>query len=127
MRWPFMLRSTHDALIAGKDDALSVQEKWTDAWREAFRQQQDRHDAFVATIAERATPAPKVAPVVVPPRAPDAADGAAELAAAFDPRRRRALAQFVRARRAEGVAAETIAQEILHPASDGDGQWEMPE
>lgn len=127
LRWPFMLRATHDALMADRDTLVKF---WSDQWlagQDAHRALQERHDAFVATIAEKSLPRPL--PVVTPPpkRERDAADNAIDFASAFDPRRRRHLEQYVRARRAEGMAADDIAQAVLHPAEDGDGAWEMPE
>lgn len=128
MRWPFMLRATHDALLAAKNDRLleiasdrySLSAELNSARRE--------HDTFVATLAERALPPAKpVPPAPAPVRPRDKADSAIDFASAFDPRRRRHLEQFVRARRAEGMDADAIAQEVLHPPRDGDGEWEMPE
>lgn len=127
MRWPFMLRATHDALMQSADArhvAMCDLVQRVTTERDSIMAE---HRQFVATIAERATP--RAIPVTPPkpPRERDSADVAVETAAAFDPRRRRYLEQFVRERRAAGVAAEDIAQAILHPPATGYGEWEMPE
>lgn len=127
MKWPLMFRAVADAreamlreLLAGtKADYLAACARY-DAMLE-------KHEAFVLTIAERATPKP--APVVtpIPPRERDEADYAIDTAALFDQRRRRYLERFVRERRQAGVAAGDIAQAILHPPAADMGEWEMPE
>lgn len=127
MRWPLIFRATHDELIHAERRERTRECERAEYWQKLYESAMMRHTEFVATLADRTLPAAKPVPLVTPPRVPDAADGAVELAAAFDPRRRRALAQHVRARRAAGAKAEDIAQEILHPPQDGDGQWEMPE
>lgn len=129
MRNPLMFRAVADAreamlreLLAGsKADYLAACERY-DALLA-------KHEAFVSTIAERATPKP--APIVTPQpvRPRDEADDAIDRATLFnrDPRLRRHLEQFVRSRRAEGVASGEIAQAILHPPASDAGEYEAPE
>ena len=128
MRWPLMFRSTHDALLADKDALIRFwSEQWT-ASQHAHRETQDRHDAYVARMAEHTLPAPKLVSPPQPVRPRDEADEAIERATLFnrDPRLRRHLEQFVRARRAEGVASGEIAQAILHPPASDAGEYEPP-
>lgn len=127
MRWPFVSRAVSDARDAMLRELLAGSKADYTKACERYDALLTKHEAFVAQMVEVATPKP--APVIIPPkpRERDAADGAIDFASAFDPRRRRHLEQFARARRAEGKDAQDIAQEILHPPQDGAGEWEMPE
>lgn len=124
MRWPFMLVSTHEArVVEVRGQTATDWQAVANYWMGVAKEARSTHDAYVATIAERTIPPAK--PVVTPaqPKVKDSADIAIETASAFDPRRRRHLDQWVRARRAEGMSAEDIAQEVLHPPATGYGEW----
>lgn len=135
MRWPFMLTSTHDAMIAAKDIEVATQQRYAsalavtrDEWCAAYTALRATHDTFVARMAEHTLPQPKAIPAAPAVRPRDEADEAIDRATLFnrDPRLRRHLEQFVRSRRAEGVASGEIAQAILHPPASDAGEYEPP-
>lgn len=111
MRWPFVSRAVADArdamlreLLAGsKADYLAACARY-DALLE-------RHEAFVALVAERTAPNPKPVPQVK--REPDAADTAIEWLARGDMAKRRDLERFARNQRRAGKDPDAIAAEIM--------------
>lgn len=106
MRWPWLSRAAHDAIVAAKDAELERTRVDLIACRAA-------HDAFVLEVAERTRPAPQPERPQPVRREPDEVDTAIEWAAMGDPMRRRHLESFAKAERRKQTEAKTIAQMIL--------------
>lgn len=125
MRWPFVSRAAHDALMAAAEERVQLYRNLAATRLDQMDAELREHRAFVAEMAKATLPPPRPLPAPVkPPRERDEADHAIDTAALFDPKRRRYLEQYVRERRQAGVAAGDIAQAILHPPATGYGEFE---
>ena len=118
-----MLKSTHEALMAAQALQLELLTAYVEEWRAAFREQSERHNALLDTLAIRVT-TPPAAPAPRVTREPDAVDTAIEWVAQGDIPKRRFLERFAKGERRKGRPVAEIADEILHgskvdPEDDG--------
>lgn len=114
---PFMLRSTHVALMAAKDAEIV-------AARAALSVERERHDKFVAEVAARAMElsAPKPALTMPPKKEATAIDTAIELRAGGDRAMRLYLGTWAKHKLREGASVDAVADLILKGESnDEDG------
>lgn len=109
MRWPFVSRATHEALIAAKDAEFARMSALFDQMADRFWKMADRCDALTALAM------PKPAPLVTakPRREPDAVDTAIDWVAGDDLPKRRYLERFTKTLRREGMDATAIAARVM--------------
>jgi hypothetical protein len=104
MRFPLMLRSTHDALMEERSVAMASEGAISEYWRgEAMRL-----SGVVATLVDRMVP-PKPAPVERPP---DPIAAAIRQRSAGNSALRGHLAHFARAERERGTPQDEIVKQI---------------
>lgn len=117
----FMLRSTHEAIVAQKDAEFARAMTLVDR---AHARLDATIDKYAALLEAKAAPPPVPPPRVK--REPDAADTAIEWAAQGDMQRRRHLERWAKGERSAGREASAIADEIMRgtrapDADDDDG------
>lgn len=128
IRWPWTSRAVADAREAMLRELIAGSKADWKAACARYDALLDRHNAFVALVAERTAPA---APVTLPPREkPEPPDPkvttAIDWMAQGDPFRRRYLERFARQMRAEGRSPDDVARAILRPENPDDESWNPP-
>lgn len=124
MRWPFMLVSTHEALMQAKNEQLSLLTAERVIAIEHGDDMTEKYVALAASLADRATQPVAVAPR--PRREPDAVDTAIDFVAQGDIPKRRYLERWAKGQRRAGVEPDAIAHEILHPRVSDDAEEGAP-
>lgn len=118
MRWPFVLRSTHDALMAAKQDALELEAAHRVHAQRRYDDLIARHEQFVALVADRTAPAAKPEP----PK-PDPVQTAIARRAGRNGALRAHLSDFAASSRASGVSDSEIVRRVTdwfaEPVDDG--------
>lgn len=114
MRWPLMLRTTHDALMAARDAELT-------RVTEALARTIERESATLTKLADL-TIAKLTPPAPLPKREPDALTTAMMLRANGDRGLLRYLGEFAKRRRLEGAAPDDIIAEITRGEQSDDDE-----
>ena len=122
MRWPFMLRATHEAIITALHDNTRRREHDVQAEHLRHHQQYDRlmDDYRALRLQHHEAPAPAVAPT--PPAEPDAVAQAIVMSAGSNLQLRRALGRYASEQRILGMDEDAIAKQIL--VWEEDIEWE---
>lgn len=119
-----MLRSTHVALMAAKDERIADLNRQVTVALEHADSVAERHDDFVASVSARAMElsAPKPALTMPPKKEATAIDTAIELRAGGDRAMRLYLGTWAKHKLREGASVDAVADLILKGESnDEDG------
>ena len=125
MRWPVMLRATHEAIVGPLRSESHALRAMDDLWARQLRAANASYDALLDkyhALREQHHEIPPAPPAPASPAEPDAVAQAIVMSAGSNLQLRRALGRYASEQRILGMDEDAIAKQIL--VWEEDIEWE---